>query len=1288
MSSPRDTSPVRPSSPVRSHPSTPIPTSSKPPLDLTPSSKVRAMLADSDSDDDIVMPTHHKRGIVANAAQEDVNMSSGSESEAEEWRPRGKIARRLAAAEKDGSSEDDDEEMVKKPAETIEDKPDADMTMKETTPTPKGPDQDDDTDEDIEAALSRNERLAELVAKKRAEREAAEAAKRDKEEKIMADLFGSGSGSGSESDSGTEKLSQHNKPRQRKAGKKAMEQMAMETQRMQRNMQLQHQAVTKKKVTKESLFAKFGFRRDVKKEKTPEPEPEPESEKKEDVDMDQGEKEEEKKKPEDDLPSLEELANWGKKVLDEVDEKQAQMRGEKQAQMRGEKRPTPPPSESAPKSPRHDTPKPELSEKAKGKQKATSPSSTSPPRKPGPKAPAQAKLSQYLQKHKPISLDSDDSDLELVDAPSKPTPQKPIHLIRVDKLANRNTLTTIQTFQDLRQKSLQQAQKEREDKIEELKKKGIILPTAEEKAKEVEEVEDLFEKARKEAERIGKRERRKKAKEEGKDGGAEEKVEIPSSDEEDGDWIGSDVEDLEGSGDEEEGEEEGEEDDEDAEMVDGEATEDKNGSDEEDHEEQQNYDPKSPSAFSMSSMFAPDRDRASPTPGSSLRLSEMPDIVADDSQFIDDDGILVTVKDEQSKRRKRNVVMDEDDEEDKPDAHSAETVPTLKLDSQSQSQKAQAPLFGMDSGPEIGLTQMFEGTIGNSGSGGFSDFGSPGASMPAPSIIPASASKSPPKTYSNESNKNSTQDTEEIDRIPATQPSDIDLTMTQTQTESDLPHHEDSFALSQFPDPTPDQGFNPGSSPAPRRFQTVSATASPAPLRRGKLQRRKRSPSHASNSDDEAPDFSDDEAPQPPKTKNAFDELFAAKKKEKRRKEREEFLKKKSEARGMVEEQAEESEDEFAGLGGMGSDDDDNDNGSDLEDLVNDEDVDVNEAELRGLFAKKDAEQDEKTVQKLFKDLHSGALRKRRGVDSFDLTDSEDELEMRRQAKRRKQAKIRKALLEDDKIGAIAADPKKAAFLSAIEDVDGETEEGRSFLDEEVTELFPEYESQSQSQTPTGSQDVEMSDAAPVGGETSETRPETTKKITPAHPLRKQLHGRAREKASLQKLRSTLSFLSESKKDDEDSDLSLTSGDEADSDFEESKAQKKQNARPKIIDRVEQKRSIASKSTSSLQPSLAFTTTTTTATSTTARLALLRKATTTSSSSFTTEREAADLAEKGVFKKASNKASINFHNREVRRKEVVERKSKKAVAKAAAGSGAGSGRKGGILRGLDKGKFE
>ncbi|KAL8717700.1 MAG: hypothetical protein Q9225_005076, partial [Loekoesia sp. 1 TL-2023] len=72
-------------------------------------------------------------------------------------------------------------------------------------------------------------------------------------------------------------------------------------------------------------------------------------------------------------------------------------------------------------------------------------------------------------------------------------------------------------------------------------------------------------------------------------------------------------------------------------------------------------------------------------------------------------------------------------------------------------------------------------------------------------------------------------------------------------------------------------------------------------------------------------------------------------------------------------------------------------------------------------------------------------LRRKRGAD-FDLSDSEDDAEARRRRKRREFAKMRKALLENENVGKIAEDPKKMAFLRAIED--REDDEDLDFLEQ------------------------------------------------------------------------------------------------------------------------------------------------------------------------------------------------------------------------------------------------
>lgn len=88
-------------------------------------------------------------------------------------------------------------------------------------------------------------------------------------------------------------------------------------------------------------------------------------------------------------------------------------------------------------------------------------------------------------------------------------------------------------------------------------------------------------------------------------------------------------------------------------------------------------------------------------------------------------------------------------------------------------------------------------------------------------------------------------------------------------------------------------------------------------------------------------------------------------------------------------------------------------------------------------FGNRDKERatDEKAVEKLFKDISNGMLRRKRGAE-FDLSDSDDDVEARQRVKRREFAKMRKALLENENVGKIAQDPKKLPFLRAIEDRD------------------------------------------------------------------------------------------------------------------------------------------------------------------------------------------------------------------------------------------------------------
>jgi mediator of replication checkpoint protein 1 len=77
---------------------------------------------------------------------------------------------------------------------------------------------------------------------------------------------------------------------------------------------------------------------------------------------------------------------------------------------------------------------------------------------------------------------------------------------------------------------------------------------------------------------------------------------------------------------------------------------------------------------------------------------------------------------------------------------------------------------------------------------------------------------------------------------------------------------------------------------------------------------------------------------------------------------------------------------------------------------------------------------DEKQVEKLFKDITTGMLRRKRGAEYGDLSDSDDGGEARRRLKRRQFAKMQRALFADERIGKIAENPRNMAFLKSIED--------------------------------------------------------------------------------------------------------------------------------------------------------------------------------------------------------------------------------------------------------------
>lgn len=105
---------------------------------------------------------------------------------------------------------------------------------------------------------------------------------------------------------------------------------------------------------------------------------------------------------------------------------------------------------------------------------------------------------------------------------------------------------------------------------------------------------------------------------------------------------------------------------------------------------------------------------------------------------------------------------------------------------------------------------------------------------------------------------------------------------------------------------------------------------------------------------------------------------------------------------------------------------------------------------------------DEKEVEKLYKDITSGMLRRKRGAD-YDLSDSDDGGEARRRMKRRQFAKMQKALFADERVKKMAENPGNQAFLRTIEDRGSDDE--MDFLDIVDAPASQAEESQSQSES-------------------------------------------------------------------------------------------------------------------------------------------------------------------------------------------------------------------------------
>lgn len=743
-------------------------------------------------------------------------------------------------------------------------------------------DQSDDADGETEQPIKGNARFLALVAQKRREREEREkieeekkAARKAQMEKFSSDMV-SGEESEAENPTSAHKLSQ--KARQpRKASKKALDEMRQETQRMSRNMQLAHQAQTKKKITKESFFARFNFGQP----EAPAAEPSQPNSSSTAGSQQSSDAEAHKKR---DTPHTSPVLgpSDSEKPIDatvqgQCDSNKTEAIASIVAQPAMEKAPAP----EELRAPKEASVLPNHPAAKKEPFKLT-------------RRPVRVLLSrQEIAKHQ--QDDSDSDDLEVVTSAAKSRSiaafenlpaqklQESASMIRLKALAHltsptrkSSSMTSSELSADLLYRARQQAAKERQERIEELRAKGVVIETAEERAAMEDDMEDLVEKARREADEIKRLER-----------AARRNGDDPDDEENDDDY--------ELSGSEEEVQESGDED-EDARSFNG----------NEDLIDQEAGDGDESSGGESEALPS---DVEEPVPGT---------------------------------RRKRptRVVSDDEDEEE-----AQQQVPSTPVQAPSNAaQSVERPNFlGMESpNMSMGLTQAFAGTLADD----IDDTSQP-ASATIPFSLPDPGQPVPRLRHD---------DSEILVRDSQEQHDESDFMANHHQNVTRVSESPAGPAFSQYsqlPDPTQDEGFVFSPFDPNKRFRgtppvstvdTVIVGSSQSPLvERKKKQLRRGRAADLSMVEEEEEETNEGGFEIDP---NAFNIMKKAAKKPTVA-----YDKKNSKAKNVVDEAAEESEDEYAGLGGASDDSDDEENAYDKQ-MINDNSGEtVDEKELAALNA-------------------------------------------------------------------------------------------------------------------------------------------------------------------------------------------------------------------------------------------------------------------------------------------------------------------------------------------------
>lgn len=728
-----------------------------------------------------------------------------------------------------------------------------------------------ESDSEAELPATKSDRFKALVERKRQERLAREAAEEAQRAERLArqeqlasemDQFGSEDDRITDDEGGI-KLTQENRPA-RKASKRAIEEMNRETQRMARSMQLAHEAKTRKKISKTSLFEKFNFK--------PAGQTAPE------------------------LPPQENSSSRPSTPSSDVEMGDAGTP------------PTSPPSATKPKEqteqavPQEQAPEAELeviaapTAEQKGKGVATEPEQ--------PKEPRRVRV-RLPYSHKTFINDDSDDELQItttakdkIDAIFNSVPHKKsestnslqvLHALTSMTSPDRKRrgkeqgMTAGELVANLQRKAREQAKKERERRLETLKAQGVVIETVEERERQMEEVDNMVAKAREEAERLMEKER-DEAKREKKETAAADPLAWDDSDEEyedsanEADAEASAIE-LSGSEDEEEEEEDGDE-----------------VEEEEEEQEQEQVD----------------------------GAASVMDVAAVESEE-EEAGPRV------KRRRVRNAVLSDDDDapvEATPRPKATQVSPMVNDSPLApgsvlrSAKKTFIPGLPVQGPAGLGLTQIFAGTMDSQ----LSPSGPTQSMMPDFDQIPNSNfSATAENEIVEDSQRNDTQAATQAIRINTSQSQmhGLDSLMRDypSQTSQTIELSQDG-GLREYT-PLRDRFIEPPIS----TVETVANDEHASPLVRRRLRQRIAT----------VEEVDEEETPRPAVAveESAFTAMKDRAKQEEKRRLAEEFNRKKSKAKEMVEEQAQESEDEYAGLGGADGEDSDSDAAS-VQDMIDD----------------------------------------------------------------------------------------------------------------------------------------------------------------------------------------------------------------------------------------------------------------------------------------------------------------------------------------------------------------